>query len=110
MGKGSDRVYLSLLNPVTNEVTNGFPIIEEDYYLLEENQICTVQVEFQDGTLELEEKEVIEFLNVERGLEVGEIFYRIKRFMVFGFPDPIKECEEHLEDIFIDVINRTKYE
>jgi hypothetical protein len=91
--KIDDNLHLSLIEPVTEKCTDGIPLINNGTYdPLEPNQIVFAEIIVQDGTKEIEDINVFEFVSMVR--EANVYFYAIRNIMVYAYPETIKDvCE-----------------
>jgi len=59
-----DELYLFLIDPETNEVKDGINISDHECYNdMKENQLMVVNVSIKDGTLEIDNVDLDEFIH-----------------------------------------------
>lgn len=114
--KLSNKLYLFILNPEDNKMTDGMNISEHKCYKdLKNEQLWVVDVEFYDGTLKLEKLDLNEYIY---GDSYGDnnIFIKIKDVQLFTYEkeDSIFFSMESIirggkfNEISIDLINQSK--
>lgn len=82
-----DVIYVSLIDSMINKPTDGLPISEGVYETLGDDQILFVDVEINDGTLDLDVN-VNDFVDgYFDNYEHGDIFLKITDIMTFSFKD-----------------------
>lgn len=94
-----DKLYLFLLNPETGMIMDGVNISEHECYKnLKDDQLMVVDVIFKDGTLELENFDLEEFVY---GEEYGshDTFLYIHDKMLFTISDETKKEKITLEKL-----------
>jgi len=80
-----DKVYLSLVNPKTDEITDGVPINEGVYKdTLKDNEISFCVVNVKDGTKDLKIDDVEHFINEMASENSENYFYQIKDILVYS--------------------------
>jgi len=107
VGRLDKELYLFMLDPESDNIMDGFVISEHVCYKdLKENQLMSVNVIFKDGTMELDDVDLYEFVH---GDSYGrhDIFLNIKDILLFTFDidleDEIKKG--NFNEIAHDCIN-----
>lgn len=94
-----DRLYLFLLDPETNRMMDGVNISEHDCYNnLKDDQLMVVSVIFKDGTVEIENMDLDEFVY---GDSYGshDTFLYINDIMLFTINEETKKEKITLEQL-----------
>ena len=77
-------LYLFLLNPDDNKIMDGINISDHDCYKdMKDDQIMTVNVIFRDGTQEVEEIDLYEYIHGD-SYGIHNIFIHIHDIMLFS--------------------------
>lgn len=76
-------IYLSLYNPDDESVTDGIPITEGPYKTLQNNQVSVVEMILKDGTQEIVDINISDFVYNRAERDAWSIFYNIKDLMIY---------------------------
>jgi len=111
------QLYLFVLEPDTNIMTDGINISDHECYKdLKDDKLMVVDVTFRDGTLELDDLDLDEFIHGDSYGE-NDIFIKIHDLMIFSISreDCIKKIslielikKGDLNVIAIDCIEKAK--
>jgi hypothetical protein len=107
--KVEDILYLAFLNPITDELTEAIAL--DNYEVvsskLEHNEVIVVTVVLKDGTKELNDVDVINFLNSDvNGLE-NDIYYTINNKTVYSLRVTVEEfCNDGHYDELKELIKK----
>lgn len=115
-----DQLYLFIINPETNQITDGINISEHDCYKdMREDQLMVVNVTIKDGTKELDDVDLDEFIYGDSYGKFDTFIY-IHDIMLFSISDKRDVSKNiSLEDLvkggdlnklIINCIESTKHE
>lgn len=100
----NDGVYLSLYNPINDSISDGIPITSNPYESLQDNQVSIVNVIIQDGTKDLLDINIDDFVYNDAIENNSNYFYKIKDLLLFTVEQNTTIREICERDEFIDMV------